>query len=91
MFLTSALSCQGLVNKDLSQKISIIKSLKWKTSTRFYVFSTWGSGIVQSACMMRSRRSSSHFNLVASASTRLVEILPIVVVPVCQPRQVWKG
>jgi len=24
------LSCQGLVNKDLSQKISIINSLKWK-------------------------------------------------------------
>jgi len=30
VFLTSALSCQGLVNKDLSQKISIINSLKWK-------------------------------------------------------------
>ena len=28
VFLTSALSCQGLVNKDLSQKISIINSLK---------------------------------------------------------------
>ena len=50
MFLTSALSCQGLVNKDLSQKISIINSLKWSTSTRFYAFSTRGSGIVQSAC-----------------------------------------
>ena len=30
MFLTSALSCQGLVNKDLSQKISIINSLNGK-------------------------------------------------------------
>ena len=39
-YLTSALSCQGLVNKDLSQKISIINSLKWSTSTRFYAFST---------------------------------------------------
>jgi len=52
VFLTSALSCQGLVNKDLSQKISIINSLKWSTSTRFYAFSTWGSGIVQSACII---------------------------------------
>ena len=55
MLLTSALSCQGLVNKDLSQKISIINSLKWSTSTRFYAFSTWGSGIVQSACTFKGR------------------------------------
>ena len=44
---TSALSCQGLVNKDLSQKISIINSLKWKPepgSTHFL------RGVLESSC-----------------------------------------